>query len=537
VQFHSQTDQIITSQEQLEQLLLERITPEFQQSFLSPTHPLQLTPKDTGISPAQLKKAVTFIHKAIEEKQMVVIYGDYDCDGVTATAVLWEALHELGLAAQPFIPQREKHGYGLSLAALKEIVSTQKPDLLITVDNGIVAHEQVEWLKKQDIAVIITDHHEPLNTLPPANAIVHTTQLAGAGVSWILARELLGDKAQDLLDYVVLGTIADQVPLLGANRSIAWYGIHALKNSSRPSLKTLAELSGITLSSATVQTINYTFAPRINAMGRLFNAMDALRALVTRNPEKTRQLMQKLGSANEHRQDMTQDAWKQAKLLAATLNDDSVLIIQGNFHEGIIGLIASRLVDEFHKPAIVLTNSNPGTLKASCRSIIGVHITDFLRSLPQPSFLSLGGHALAAGFSLATSEYESLITNVRQLSQTITADVLEPRLDIIGPLSWQLFNQDTLNTLQKFEPFGAGNSEPLFLLSEIKVVDSKPVGKEQQHLRLNLQNEASGQSTQVICFQYQRRCPNFQNMTQAAIKLKASTYGSRTIDIELIAGQ
>ena len=277
---------------------------------------------------------------------------------MTATAVLWESLYSLGVNAQPFLPHREKHGYGLSLVALKEIFEKEKPDLVITVDNGIVAHDEIAWLKQQGVYVIITDHHEALETLPKADVIVHSTLLSGVGVAWFLARELTPKKSEELLDYVALGTVSDQIPLLGASRSLVIEGLRVLRQAKRQSLRVLAEIAGVDLSQANMNTIHFAIAPRINAMGRLYHALDALRALVTQNPARTRELMSKLDSVNAERQQITQDAYSEMKQHRVTNDDDSVTVVIGPYHEGVIGLIATKLVETYSKPAIVIPTEN-----------------------------------------------------------------------------------------------------------------------------------------------------------------------------------
>lgn len=537
MQIITSSDEIISSQEQLKQLLLDRIPANQQSGFLNPVSPLELAIEDFGVSSAELDKAVTLIEKAIKDQQKILIFGDYDCDGVTATAVLWEALKIKGVSAQPFLPHREKHGYGLTQTALDEILAIQKPDLVITVDNGIVANKEVAWLKEQGVKVIITDHHEPHGDLPKADALIHTTQVTGVGVAWLLGRELLNNRQQagELLDLTVLGTIADQVPLIGANRSLATAGLLALQQTTRPSLLTLAELAGTDLSQATVNTINYSLAPRINAMGRLYSAMDALRALVTRNPKNTRELMSKLNTVNGERQDITEAAISKVKDSLLSTPEDNYVLAVGDYHEGVIGLIASKLVDKYHKPSLVISNRN-GAYKASCRSIPGVHLTELLRSLDSDLFTSLGGHAMAAGFSIEPEKLAEFHNQLRSLSQkSISADLLKPQLKVLGQLAWPLLNLETMDTINQFTPYGAGNEEPLFLLKDIEIVDQRPVGKNGAHLKIQLRNLADGLLASAICFQFKNKLPNNLAPTQLAIRLKTSTYRRGSVDIEIVA--
>jgi len=535
VRIRKQSDEIISTQQQLNDLLLERIPDGFRQDFLHPVAISDLTPAMAGIDENVLKKAVKRILQAIEKKQNILIFGDYDCDGVTSTAVLWETLFALGVNAQPFLPHREKHGYGLSQVALDEIFAKQKPDLLITVDNGIVAHKEIDWLKEQKIDVIVTDHHEPGENLPNADSIVHTTQLSGAGVAWFLAKELLPDFAPSLLDYVTLGTVSDQIPLVGVTRSLVTYGLKVLQAGERPSLRVLAEIAGVDLSQTNMNTIHFALAPRINAIGRLYNAIDALRALVTRNPDKTRELMTKLDTVNTQRQQVTQEAVSEMKANEVTTPEDAITVVVGPYHEGIIGLLATKLVEQYSKPAIVISNQNEN-YKASCRSVPGVHITNILRSLPAELFLSLGGHKLAAGFSISQEKFPEMLQRLRaQASLLILPEDLEPTQFVIGELTWKLLNLETVKTLAQFEPFGAGNREPRFLLSSIQLTDIQPVGKMKNHAQVQIHSLKTKKYLKAICFQYEKNGLNQDNVSQVVIKLKVSTYRPGSVDVEIVA--
>ncbi len=535
VRILKQTAEIISSQEQLSQVLLARIPEDYRENFLHPTPINAITPAEAGLQELALQKAKERLQRAIEQQQKVVIFGDYDCDGVTATAVIWETLFSLGLSALPFLPLREKHGYGLSKTALDDIFAKQKPDLIITVDNGIVAHDEVAWLKSQNIDVIVTDHHEPGSNLPDANVILHSTLLSGVGVAWFLARELNPKMAYSLLDFVALGTVSDQIPLVGATRSLVTYGLQVLREGKRPSLEVLAEIAGVELKQATMNTIHYALAPRINAMGRLYHALDALRALVTRNPDKTRELMSQLDTVNAERQQITQEAFSEMKSNQVTRDDEKIIVVTGPYHEGVIGLIASKLVDEYSKPAIVISTLHEN-YKASCRSVPGVHITDLLRSLPSDLFLSLGGHRLAAGFSLSAEKYEEMLTALKQtIIDKISPQDLEPTQYVIGELDWSLLTRETLQTLAQFEPFGAGNREPRFLLSEVSFTDVNPVGKLKNHAQIQIQNQKMHRTIKGICFQYQSKIEKPQMVTKAIVKLKASTYRPGSVDIEIVA--
>ena len=303
--------------------------------FLSPRSPLKFTPKDVGIDEKQLARAVSLIQEAKQKKWKVIVFGDYDCDGICATTILWETLYEMGVHAMPFIPSRDKHGYGLSMAAIDDILEdpSQKPQLLITVDNGIVAHEPFKRLKKAGIKTILTDHHQPEKKLPPVDALVHTTQLCGTTVSWMLAQALNPKKAAEMLNLCAIATIADQVPLLNANRSFAVHGIEALKTTKRVGLQMLIQAANIDPKTIDAKAVNYLIAPRINAMGRIGDAMNALRLLCSKKLEKAMSYASKVQSTNIDRQSMTIEMIEFARQHKAEWEHEHIIIIESDsFH-------------------------------------------------------------------------------------------------------------------------------------------------------------------------------------------------------------
>ncbi len=263
-----------TTKEVLELILRQRGVVD-EVSFLHPSSPLELTPKAVGISEKPLSKAIKLIKKIGTAGGDICIVGDYDADGICATAIAWSVMHGLGYKVRPFIPSREKHGYGLNSKVLADVLTDGKPDLIITVDNGIVAHAPVTEAKALGIKVIVTDHHQPEDTLPNADAIVHTTKLCGATVSWMLMQALAPELVAEQLDLAGIATIADQVPLAGANRQFAVHGVAALRASNRVGLQALFVQMGSVQAEADSHNVGYGIAPRINAMGRLAHGMDA----------------------------------------------------------------------------------------------------------------------------------------------------------------------------------------------------------------------------------------------------------------------
>lgn len=518
---------------ELEEALLQRIPLQYQADFLQPPHPSALTSADHGILPAQLEAAARLLRQAQESKQRVLIYGDYDCDGVTATALLWETLyHDWQLNVTPFLPHREKHGYGLRVEVLEEIFADQRYDVVITVDNGVVAHEAIAWLKEQGVRTLLTDHHEANGDLPSADVVIHSTQLCGASVAWILAAYLAPDKANERLDFAVLGTLADQVPLYGANRSFAWHGLQALAQSSRLSLQQMANQAGKSLAMADEWLVQYVLAPRINAMGRLGSPMPALRALVTRQPARIQRLLQELEETNKQRQALTEQAMQRVVTQVQSQLTEPCLVIAADIHEGIIGLVAGKLTEQYQRPCIVISTAH-AIAKGSCRSVPGKHITEFLRAQNTIPWLSLGGHAQAAGFSIAA---DNVVSTREQLQQAAhdhwTLPTAQRQYEVVGELSPTLINTAALHVLQRFAPFGAGNDSPRFLLRG-SVIGVRWVGKQREHAQFTLQMSGNDAHVQGICFRaHQYFTDPTGQLGTFIVELRPSTFPGK--DLELI---
>lgn len=477
------------------------------EEFLDPPEPETLSPKMVGIQKAHLTKAITRIKKAIQRKESVVVYGDYDADGICSTAILWETLHALGAQALPFIPHREDHGYGLSVKGIKEILNkpkrytlNAKPSLIITVDNGIVAHDAAAYANEQGIDIIICDHHEKSTKLPKAHAIVHTTKLAGSGVTWIFAKEIAkrlnaAIPIHNSLDLATIGTIADQVALVGPNRSIVKYGLNDLRRTKRVGIIELMKEAAIDPHEMRTYHINFVIAPRLNAMGRLEHAIDALRLVCTKNAIRARKLANTLSVVNRQRQQRTKEMLAVAKEMYLSQESERetekiIIIDHKDFHEGIIGLIAGKLAEEFYRPAIVFARGKKLS-KASARSISGFNIIKALRQT-EHLLVDAGGHPMAAGFTIETAKIETFKSRLYEIAErTLSPDVLEPKLTIdceieLRDITWELYRQ-----LERLEPFGIGNPQPRFALENCEVVDVRAVGDEGKHLKLTIKQSKS----------------------------------------------
>lgn len=475
--------------------------------FIDPTPPSKLEIEAVGFDSQQFQNALKLIKNYIANDKKIVIFGDYDVDGICASAILWQILYRLYRTKHPkgdnypvpFIPHREKHGYGITQVALDEIIVAHGPQLIITVDNGIVAHEPIAYAKEKGIAVILTDHHQPETkkgkpVFPNADCIVHTTQLCGSTVAWMLARALDNSNTQPLLDLAGIATIADQVPLTGANRSFAKYGIEAVRNSQNVGLIALCKATGIKQLEVTEGTIGFGIAPRINAMGRLEHGLDALRLLCTNNKKQATELAQLLSQTNISRQELTNQMLEDAKVQAAEFSQEHISIVfSDQFHEGILGLIAGGLVESFHKPAIAISVGSQ-LAKASARSIYGVNIVDLLREVKE-DLLSVGGHPLAAGFSFLPENLELIRNKLFILARAaVSEEQLEKSIVIDCELPVTLVNIETIDSLSIFAPYGMKNSQPVFEIKGLKIVEIKRIGKEQEHIKIKVisENEDDG---------------------------------------------
>lgn len=457
--------------------------------FLHPPDPSTLTPKDVGIDKASLTKAIKRIRKAIEGKESVVVYADYDADGITAGAVMWETLHSLGAHVMPYIPHRVEEGYGLSIKGIDAVRQEYDPSLIITVDHGITAREKVKYAREQGIDVIVTDHHVKPKKLPRCT-IVHTTQLSGAGVSWFLAKEL----GHSSLELAAIGTIADMVPLVGANRAIAKYGLAAINTTKRVGLEALMVDAGLTKGALDVYAVSHMLAPRLNAMGRLEHAMDALRLLCTKQKDKAMLLALKLGMTNRDRQKLTEETLIHA-LKGLTLPKQGetlrklVFVVHSSYNPGVIGLVAGKLVEEYYRPAIVVSQGEVYS-KASARSVNGFNIVEAIRSCAD-LLVDVGGHPMAAGFTVETKNLAKLQERLEELAEKeLNEDTLTRTLKIDMEIPLDVVNPALYKEIQQLQPFGFGNPEPVFATRGVTVESARLVGEGGKHLKLRLPLEA-----------------------------------------------
>jgi len=464
-------------------------------AFFYPKPPYELSFKDVGIDKNYTKKAVERIEKAIKDKESIVVYTDYDADGLTAGAIVWEAIHKFGGLIMPHVPHRVNEGYGLTKKGIDTVFEKYHPTLLITVDHGITARYEVEYAKSKGMDVIVTDHHLKPDILPNC-LIVHTTALSGAGVAYFLAKELISSLDElrttnyELLSLSAIGTIADMMPLLGPNRSIAKYGLEELKKTTRVGLKALITDAAFEQGQLTAYNVSHMLAPRLNAMGRLEHALDGLRLLCTNNKDRAGELASKLGLTNRERQQLTIDTTLHAKELVQTIYGKTIgkkllFIGHDSYNQGVIGLVAGKLVETYYLPTIVISKGEKIS-KASARSIKGFNIVEAIRSFSD-LLIDVGGHPLAAGFTIETQKMEKLREQLEKLAEKhITDEMLKRPVAIDLEIPLESVTEELYEKLQQLQPFGFGNPEPVFLSKGIQVVHVRQIGADGKHLKLKI---------------------------------------------------
>ncbi|MGB9637268.1 MAG: single-stranded-DNA-specific exonuclease RecJ, partial [Microgenomates group bacterium] len=485
------------------------------EKFLHPVKPEDFTAKDLGIDAKEVKKALARIKKAIDEKEGIVVYGDYDADGICATAILWETLYRLTKNVLPYIPERVSEGYGLNKETIKNLkfnppAGGKNLGLIITVDHGITSAEKIKYAKKLGIDIIVCDHHQPPKEKPKCTAVVHTEKICAAAIAWFLSNRIQSTTNHqppitNYLDLVAIATVADLEPLTGVNRSFAKYGLQALNETKRCGLLAIMEESGIKQGEIDTYEVGYIIAPRLNAMGRMEHALESLRLLCTGNREKAKDLAAKLGLTNRERQLLTEETTKHAlesfRLRTASPTGDKgqaklIFIEHETYNQGIIGLVAGKLVEEFHRPSIVVSKGEVYS-KASARSINGFNIIEAIRA-QSDLLVEAGGHPMAAGFTVETAKIELLKQRLVTLADSlIPEEILEKTLKIDLRLPLEKINLQLWQAIQQMSPFGLGNPEPVFV-SKAVIKNFRTVGNEGKHLKIVCQSQKTETNSQPI---------------------------------------
>ena len=437
------------------------------------------------------QKAIQRIIKAIGKKEKVIVYSDYDADGICGSAIMWETLFDLGADVLPYVPHRINEGYGFYIPSIEKLASSGV-SLIVTVDHGVTAVKQIEAAKKLGIDVIVTDHHLLPKSLPKPYALVHSVQLCGAAVAWRFCFDLVAQFKPSYkkiliskLELAAIATIADLVPLTGANRAIVKLGLEILASTVRPGLKSLISESNINYQIGSYE-IGHILAPRINAMGRIEHGLDALRLICAKSTKSADELARLLSKTNTKRQELTTNAITQAVDLVTKEHLVGV-VSHKSWHEGVIGLVASRLVEVHHKPMVVISRGEQFS-KGSARSIPGFNIVDAIRASSE-YLIDAGGHPMAAGFTIETRHIETFSRKINAYAQgKLTEDLLERVINIECELEKSDINSKTLSQIKTFEPYGIANPQPVFLTKGILVEDVRGVGQDNKHLKLQLDN-------------------------------------------------
>ncbi|WP_156010046.1 single-stranded-DNA-specific exonuclease RecJ [Streptococcus ruminantium] len=440
-----------------------------------------------------MDKAVDRIRRAIEDYEQILIYGDYDADGMTATSILKEVLEELGAEVQVYLPNRFTDGYGPNLSVYKYFIEQQGVSLIVTVDNGVAGHEAIAYAQEKGVDVVVTDHHSLQETLPNAYAIIHPEhpdgsypfkQLAGCGVAFKLACALLETVHADLLDLVAIGTIADMVSLTDENRVMVKYGLSLLRQTERVGLQELIKIAGIDVASLDEETVGFQLAPRLNALGRLDDPNPAVELLTGFDEEQAYEIALLIDSKNTERKDVVQAIYDEARTMIRSDRPVQVLAREG-WNPGVLGIVAGRLLEELQQPVIVLS-IEADKAKGSARSTEAIDIFQALKD-HQDLFIAFGGHAGAAGMTLEVDKLgvlsETLATYIREnsLDQPSRSPlVLDEELDL------EELTMETLKSFGKLAPYGMDNKKPVFYLKEFQVESARTMGQNNAHLKLRV---------------------------------------------------
>ena len=447
-----------------------------------------------------MQKACERIWQAIDNGETIVVFGDYDVDGVTATALLYQHLKGMGATVKCMLPSREGDGYGLSRNAIQSI-HDKGYQLIVTVDNGISAVEEAEFAAELGIDLIITDHHLPPETLPKAVAVVDPRRLddtspfkglCGAGVAFKLCAALDGCPPEEMLDYcgdlAAVGTVADVMPLTGENRTLVKSGLRQLQNTDRPGLEALLEEVGLAGRPITAENISYAIAPRINAAGRMDSAVTALQLVLCEDPDRAEELAHKLNEINVKRQETELEIFKAAQVLLEQQPErleDRVMLLWGrDWHPGVIGIVASRLVERTGRPVIVVTVDEHGECKGSGRSVPGFNLHACIGSCTD-LLIRYGGHAMAAGLSVREENLPELRRRLNEWAARECPVLHTAPLECDLPIHLDRVTVDSVRRIDALAPFGAENPTPVFLLQSAVVDGVYPVS-EGRHSRLRL---------------------------------------------------
>ncbi len=517
-------------------------TPQKLTALIDPPHRLPYDPmRITGMDTALRR-----LYAAVNGGEHVAVFGDFDVDGITGTAIIAEGLSSLGIKVTPYLPHRIEEGHGLSNRAI-DTLAAQGVTLIVTVDCGITAFEEVDYAKSLGVEVIITDHHLPHDGLPDAVASLNPKipggnypflDLCGAGLAFKLVQGLFEFYGQPwdpgLLELAAMGTIADLVPLLDENRYLVREGLRELANTRRPGLRALYSSARIDPDDIIAETVSFQIAPRLNSAGRMGDAMDSFRLLTTDSPEEAGALTRKLESLNLERRAVTEEAYAVANQWVEDLDElPSLLVISDErFTRGVAGLIAGRLVDRYRRPAVVISVEGEYSV-ASGRSIPEFDIAAAIESC-EDLLVRFGGHSQAAGFTVLSSAIPQLKSRLEDYStQSLEHQGLERTVEIDAVIDLAELDERMVRWINDLEPFGPGNARPVFASMGARVLEYAHMGREEQHLRLRV--EKSGAQFTALAFnQADKWQPSTQYVDLAFTVTNDSYRGKGAIALRLL---
>lgn len=483
-----------------------------------------------------LKKSKEIIFDAISKNELIIIHGDYDADGVCATTILLKTIKQVlnYENCEYIIPDRFEDGYGLSDKTLKKILdlSFHQPHLLITVDCGITSTSQINELKRLGNRIILTDHHHKPEVLPNADAIVWSDRVVGSTLSWILSLGL-GNKDPKALSLASIATITDVFPLRELNRSIVKHGINILRTNPPLPIRNLMVYLNKSIKDIQTYDLGFVIGPRLNSSGRIGSADTSIDFIYSEDSEKISESIKTIDSINQKRQKITEDSLNE--LLIDEKELPKIIVVYNEaFHEGVMGLIASKIVQKYHRPALVISN-NDGKLKGSARSVKGINIIEILNNFKE-YFISVGGHELAAGFSLPQENLTMLKNSLLDFMEKNYADFsFIKKIYINSEIDFDSIDFDLLNFVSSLEPFGVENEEPIFLTKGLYIKEIKFIGEKKNHVSLIL--ESNGKSLKALYFSY----PDYFNSlylgqkVDIVYKIRKNEYNNKvTIDLNLV---
>ena len=478
---------------------------------------------------SQMPKAVERICKAIDNKEKILIYGDFDADGVTSTSVLMKTFGYLGANVDYYIPERESEGHGLNSKSLVKLLSQKKPKLIITVDNGISNVEEVKFINSFGRDVIITDHHEAPDVVPPALAIINPkamnaldeklttsqieslTSLAGVGVAFKLAQAVLEkyDKlsfSYDILPFVTVGTIADLVPLIGENRYFVTKGLELIRDGKHYGLKRMLDIAGVgTENGLTAEQIAFSIAPRINASGRIDTVENAVKVMISENKQEIELAIMALENFNKMRQEMCSQIFEEADEMykASKSRDNAIILYSKDWHIGVIGIVASKFVEKYYKPTFIMNYSEETkSFRCSARGVNELNLYDVISNISE-LLDGFGGHKLAAG--LYFSEEKASFDTVKKALNTTIDEMLNgqklvPSIDVDMELSLDDIDISLVEEISKLEPYGASNPSPTFVINDLTLKQKQLMGSNKDHLKLIVE----GKNGNIDCVWWSR---------------------------------